>query len=820
MINKNQSIWKKLINFAVFLVLLVVLNSAVNFGVFQKVDSHEGSSAVYVAQAAGNPVDAGLTDANIGLPEIVTTGGDAAAQARQVITFATNLIMSIATAVAILFIMISGFRLITAEGNDDVIKTQKKNLMWAVIGLGIVFIAGNVVPDIVRALRSGDAGQIGVLAGDLITNYAINTLYYIAAAVATLFIILSGFRMVTAGGNEEELKKQKSYLLWAVIGLVMVLLAKTGINEIKTILEKTPGADQTMGQLIGEGVSKLIQDYALATLYYIAAAVATLFIVISGFRLVTAGGNEEEIKKQKDYLLWAVLGLLIVLIAGTVVEKVYQVPAGLLADNFAETWGNNMSTFMKTTAISMVYRIAGAVAVIMIAITGLRMVVDGANEEAMKKHKTQLLWAVAGLVVIIASNVVVTQFFTAKNAIDLAGMGGGEAPTLEAVLYSGTGVQGIIPNLVSKLFVGGVLPAIYIIAGGMAVFMIIFSGIKLVTAGGNDEVIKKEKTALMWSIVGLLVIIAAAPMINKIIYNGAISDVLNNPASNILKGDDATQITTFQGYLYGDGSVTTQIGGLIQDTLIPGIRIILGALAVFIIVLSGFKLVTAGGNDEVIKKEKGNLMWSVIGLVVVLLSVPIVNLFYTKYLTTIQGGASGGAAGTYGFEQIDFTKMATDANVQIINTMNFFLVVVSTIAVAVIIYAGVRLVTAGGNEDAMKGAKNTLTYTTIGLILINLAMPIVAAVYGRVDKTSGEFTQGANISIAVSNVVGVTNFVLGILATLAVVMLIYGGVLYVTAMGNDSQTERARKILTEVVIGLIIIIVSYTVVNTVIAGKV
>ena len=56
------------------------------------------------------------------------------------------------------------------------------------------------------------------------------------------------------------------------------------------------------------------------------------------------------------------------------------------------------------------------------------------------------------------------------------------------------------------------------IASGIAIFMIIFSAFKLVTAVGNSDDITKAKKGLTWSIVGLILIIAAFVIVKTIIY--------------------------------------------------------------------------------------------------------------------------------------------------------------------------------------------------------------------------------------------------------------------------------------------------------------
>ncbi|MFA6475298.1 MAG: hypothetical protein WCV88_03820 [Patescibacteria group bacterium] len=56
---------------------------------------------------------------------------------------------------------------------------------------------------------------------------------------------------------------------------------------------------------------------------------------------------------------------------------------------------------------------------------------------------------------------------------------------------------------------------------------------------------------------------------------------------------------------------------------------------------------------------------------------------------------------------------------------------------------------------------------------------------------------------------GVINWVLGILALLAICLVIYGGILWMTSAGNEEQVKKAKDILFGALIGVVIILASY-----------
>jgi hypothetical protein len=58
----------------------------------------------------------------------------------------------------------------------------------------------------------------------------------VALVVAPLMILLGGFYMLTATGDTKRTTKGKQIILWAVIGLAIILFTKTFISILKSVL--------------------------------------------------------------------------------------------------------------------------------------------------------------------------------------------------------------------------------------------------------------------------------------------------------------------------------------------------------------------------------------------------------------------------------------------------------------------------------------------------------------------------------------------------------------------------------------------------------
>ncbi|HEY5550157.1 MAG TPA: pilin [Candidatus Saccharimonadales bacterium] len=91
------------------------------------------------------------------------------------------------------------------------------------------------------------------------------------------------------------------------------------------------------------------------------------------------------------------------------------------------------------------------------------------------------------------------------------------------------------------------------------------------------------------------------------------------------------------------------------------------------------------------------------------------------------GGTAGSGCGAITTDEGSFNRLLT----RIINVIS---VIVGVVAVIMIIYGGFRYITSGGSPEKVTGAKNTILYGLIGLIIVALAQIIVRFVLKQVSS--------------------------------------------------------------------------------------
>ena len=109
--------------------------------------------------------------------------------------------------------------------------------------------------------------------------------------------------------------------------------------------------------------------------------------------------------------------------------------------------------------------------------------------------------------------------------------------------------------------------------------------------------------------------------------------------------------------------------------------------------------------------------------------------------------------------------------------------------------------------------------TVLGLVLAALILTPVMALTVAGDTTSAFSSWGANCAPAGGvptdirqAIMNVTNWILGFVAIIATLVVIYGGVQYLTAAGNDEKVEAGKKTISYGVIGIVICGLAYAIV--------
>lgn len=104
--------------------------------------------------------------------------------------------------------------------------------------------------------------------------------------------------------------------------------------------------------------------------------------------------------------------------------------------------------------------------------------------------------------------------------------------------------------------------------------------------------------------------------------------------------------------------------------------------------------------------------------------------------------------------------------------------------------------------------KKTIHYLLA--LVISLWPNLLLAQYGLQETANKAGLPGAAANKTLPEIVGlIINGLLGVIGTVLIVLMLYGGFLWMTAAGEEKRVEDAKNILKNSIIGLLIIFLAY-----------
>jgi cytochrome bd-type quinol oxidase subunit 2 len=269
----------------------------------------------------------------------------------------------------------------------------------------------------------------------------------------------------------------------------------------------------------------------------------------------------------------------------------------------------------------------------------------------------------------------------------------------------------------------------------------------------------------------------------------------------------------------GDDLEAKQIIAQGLEAAVGYFKTLIGVFAIGFIIFSGARLVTSGGDEEAIKKASKGLGYSIAAFAIIALAeeAAVIVGFFKGDPGALK--ATGGIIGSPG--EILSRVRLFDIQVEIVIT--FIKYMIGAVAVVMLLINGVRLVGGGGEEENTKKARNGVIYALVGLVLLTVGSTFITDVFYNIDKNVYSGLEGVDpqldIPEGVAQIVGITNLIVSFIGPILVLLLVIGGVMYVTAAGEEENMNRAKRLILAALIGVIVVYGAFAIVSTIIAGS-
>jgi type IV secretory pathway VirB2 component (pilin) len=141
-------------------------------------------------------------------------------------------LLRLAGFLAVISIMVAGIELVRSEGSSEKATNARQRLINSLVGLAIAAGATALVTFVGNVVGGNGNGLPHTIADQDAINRTLNAVFVIIGALAVLYIVLAGFRMVTSGDNPTKVAESRRQILFAVLGLVVIATADAIVNLV------------------------------------------------------------------------------------------------------------------------------------------------------------------------------------------------------------------------------------------------------------------------------------------------------------------------------------------------------------------------------------------------------------------------------------------------------------------------------------------------------------------------------------------------------------------------------------------------------------
>ncbi len=221
----------------------------------------------------------------------------------------------------------------------------------------------------------------------------------------------------------------------------------------------------------------------------------------------------------------------------------------------------------------------------------------------------------------------------------------------------------------------------------------------------------------------------------------------------------------------------------------PALELLFVGLLAIMLFSYGVQLVFRSSEESVISESKAAYTYAITGAAIVSFAGFFANTFDLV-------GRSGVV--------INMTPAEQAFN----NVFIFLKMLLGAALTANAVLQAFRLITSEGNDELIGRARKRFLAGFVGVAIVLLANSIILGI---------DPDLGANPNVIATEIVGVANFLLALVAIAGISGLIVCGLLLVVSVDEQLQ-ERAKKISRTTLIALTIIVMSYALVNTFISN--
>lgn len=225
--------------------------------------------------------------------------------------------------------------------------------------------------------------------------------------VVGILIGLLGFYKVMFSSEEKAVAEGSRYIIYGVIGIIVIVSAKFIGNSIVDILSTN---DVKGFQIAKDLYDKILYPFIKFAMYL---ALGAMFIILLSRVITFVFGSDADAKKKAGTLIgWNVIGMLVIIGAKQIVEAVYGKQASVVKD--VSNLGEIGTGILADKNIPLIYQVvnrvlglASLIVLVMIIVQTIQLLMKPDDAKQLTSIKNTLIYVFIGILVIGAGYLIV-----------------------------------------------------------------------------------------------------------------------------------------------------------------------------------------------------------------------------------------------------------------------------------------------------------------------------------------------------------------------------------------------------------------------------
>lgn len=227
------------------------------------------------------------------------------------------------------------------------------------------------------------------------------------------------------------------------------------------------------------------------------------------------------------------------------------------------------------------------------------------------------------------------------------------------------------------------------------------------------------------------------------------------------------------------------------ERIIVAAQIGIIAIAIISLFIAAIKMTAFSSEESTVTEARTSYIYIIVGLAIIGLAKFFVNAFSPGTVAVGNFAGTGGAL-------VNLAEAEAGAS----NIVFYFKAIIALSLMVNIVVQAFRLISSQGQDEQMNKAKERFIGGFVGAGIIMLANVIAVSV---LPSASGASAIGIQIA-------GMANYLLMILGFMSVVAIVIAGIMLVLSV-DETMKDKAKNIVKTCVVGLIVVLTSYALVN-------